>query len=135
MRFLNPFTEIPAPIPSRRMRSLVGILLLLALLPRESKAIWPFDTDSAEQSEASSTSEYPEIATFLSEAIQIDTVDPPGNEEALARMITQSLAVADIETEVIETCQAKWKVKPRIKMADIMYGARQLHGASNIVFR
>jgi len=38
------------------------------------------------------------------------------------------------ETEVIETCQAKWKVKPRIKMADIMYGARQLHGASNIVF-
>ena len=103
MRFLNPFTEIPAPIPSRRMRSLVGILLLLALLPRESKAIWPFDTDSAEQSEASSTSEYPEIATFLSEAIQIDTVDPPGNEEALARMITQSLAVADIETEVIET--------------------------------
>ena len=39
------------------------------------------------------------------------------------------------ETEVIEICQAKWKVKPRVKMADIMYGARELHGASNIIFR
>jgi len=38
------------------------------------------------------------------------------------------------ETEVIEICQAKWKVKPRVKMADIMYGARELHGASNIIF-
>ena len=39
------------------------------------------------------------------------------------------------ETEVIETCQAKWKVKPRIKMADIMYGSKELHGSSNIIFR
>jgi len=38
------------------------------------------------------------------------------------------------ETEVIETCQAKWKVKPRIKMADIMYGSKELHGSSNIIF-
>jgi len=38
------------------------------------------------------------------------------------------------ETMVIETCLAKWKVKPRIKMADIMYGSKELHGASNIIF-
>jgi lysosomal Pro-X carboxypeptidase len=32
-------------------------------------------------------------------------------------------------------CEAKWKVKPRPWMAEIMYGGKNLQAASNIVFR
>lgn len=39
------------------------------------------------------------------------------------------------ETAFIADCQARWKVTPRIKMADIMYGSKSLQGASNIIFR
>ncbi|MCH2185428.1 M20/M25/M40 family metallo-hydrolase [Myxococcota bacterium] len=103
MRFPNPITDVPPPIRSRPTGSLIGFLLALALVPVESQAIWPFDTDDTGQVEASSSVEYPEVATFLSEAIQIDTVDPPGNEEALARMIAGHLADAGIQTNVIDT--------------------------------
>ena len=39
------------------------------------------------------------------------------------------------ETEYNEACLAKWKVNPRTKMADIMYGAKNIRSASNIIFR
>ena len=32
-------------------------------------------------------------------------------------------------------CEAKWKVTPQPKMADITYGSKKLDAASNIVFR
>ena len=97
-----------SPDPASRSQSLrtfglkaplLGLLLLL--LPTDSQAVWPFD--SAPGSQTSGQTQYPEIATFLSEAIQIPTADPPGNEEALARMIAQRLSNAGIETELIET--------------------------------
>ena len=102
MRFPNPVTEIPTLISSRLARAWVG-LLLLTLLPVEGHAIWPFDADPTEPNGLSAPAEYPEISTFLSEAIQIDTVDPPGNEAALAQMIARYLADAGVESEVIET--------------------------------
>ena len=39
------------------------------------------------------------------------------------------------ETAIAKGCQDKWKVTPRPNMADIMYGAKKLEAASNIVFR
>ncbi len=32
-------------------------------------------------------------------------------------------------------CEARWKVTPQPKMADITYGSKKLDAASNIVFR
>merc|ERR1719412_3435611 len=37
-------------------------------------------------------------------------------------------------TEYNAACFAKWKVMPRGKMADVMYGAKNLKAASNIIF-
>lgn len=37
-------------------------------------------------------------------------------------------------TAYAEGCQKRWKVKPRSKMADIMYGGKKLDAASNIIF-
>lgn len=37
-------------------------------------------------------------------------------------------------TQVKANCEAKWKVSPNPKMADINYGSKKLDGASNIVF-
>ena len=39
------------------------------------------------------------------------------------------------KTAVAEECKKKWKVTPRFRMADIMYGSKKLEAASNIVFR
>ena len=39
------------------------------------------------------------------------------------------------KTTIVKGCQDKWKVTPRLNMADIMYGAKKLEAASNIVFR
>ena len=39
------------------------------------------------------------------------------------------------KTAVTEECKKKWKVTPRFRMADIMYGSKKLEAASNIVFR
>ena len=39
------------------------------------------------------------------------------------------------ETAFEEGCKKRWKVTPRVNMADIMYGGNKLQGASNIVFR
>jgi len=38
------------------------------------------------------------------------------------------------KTAVAEECKKKWKVTPRFRMADIMYGSKKLEAASNIVF-
>ena len=38
-------------------------------------------------------------------------------------------------TAYAEDCQKRWKVKPRPKMADVTYGSKNLHAASNIIFR
>ncbi|XP_059079280.1 lysosomal Pro-X carboxypeptidase-like [Tigriopus californicus] len=37
-------------------------------------------------------------------------------------------------TAFAETCKNKWKVTPRPQMANLMYGEKKLHGASNIIF-
>ena len=39
------------------------------------------------------------------------------------------------ETIFAASCKAIWKVDPRPKMADIMYGSKALFGSSNIIFR
>ena len=39
------------------------------------------------------------------------------------------------ETAIATGCKNKWKVTPRPNMADVMYGAKKLEAASNIVFR
>ena len=39
------------------------------------------------------------------------------------------------ETAYAANCKNKWKIDPRPKMADLMYGSKALFGASNIVFR
>ena len=38
-------------------------------------------------------------------------------------------------TAFAKECQSTWKIPPRPKMADLMYGGDKVQGASNIVFR
>jgi acetylornithine deacetylase/succinyl-diaminopimelate desuccinylase-like protein len=62
-----------------------------------SSAIWPFDALFPRPSLA-------ERATkLLSEAIQIQTVNPPGNEKALARKLAAELGRAGIENQIVST--------------------------------
>ena len=64
-----------------------------------SSAPWPFDKFFREPS-------LEERATrLLSEAIQTQTINPPGREEDLARLLALALDRAGIETELISTPQ------------------------------
>ena len=38
-------------------------------------------------------------------------------------------------TEYAMGCQKRWKVTPRPEMANLMYGEKDVYGASNIIFR
>ncbi|MFP6656265.1 MAG: M20/M25/M40 family metallo-hydrolase [Myxococcota bacterium] len=87
---------MPACTRSLKRSTILG-LLLAALFASEAAAIWPFDGWFRQPS-------LEERATaLLSEAIQIPTVNPPGNERALARKLAAELGRAGIKNKVIET--------------------------------
>ena len=86
---------------SSRISRLSGIvpvaLLLVCLSAMDASAIWPFDGFFRRPS-------LEERATaLLSEAIQTRTVNPPGNEKVLARILAAELGRAGIENKVVET--------------------------------
>ena len=86
----------------RRARNSVGIvglvgLVLAGLVASEAAAIWPFDQLFRRPS-------LEERATrLLSDAIQTRTVNPPGNEKALARKLAAELGRAGIKNKVVST--------------------------------
>ena len=63
----------------------------------EAQALWPFDRlfDRGPVGER--------IASLLSEAIQINTANPPGNERALARRYAAELRRSGIDARIFET--------------------------------
>ena len=79
-----------------RVLGLVG-LFIGGFITSEANAIWPFDglfrRSSLEE----------QATRLLSEAIQTRTVNPPGNEEALARKLAAELGRAGIENKVVLT--------------------------------
>ncbi len=90
---------------SRKIRppgTLIGViglagLVFASLVAGEAAAVWPFDGLFRQPS-------LEERATqLLSEAIQIRTVNPPGNEKVLARMLASQLSRAGIENKLIST--------------------------------
>lgn len=82
--------------------ALASILTFTALLAEPSAAApWPFDNFFREPSLEERASQ------LLSEAIQTQTVNPPGREEDLARLLAETLERAGIETEVISTPQSE----------------------------
>lgn len=77
--------------------TLVALVGLAGLIAPEASAIWPFDGLSEKPS-------LEERATrLLSQAIQIRTVNPPGNEKALARTLAAELGRAGIKNKLITT--------------------------------
>jgi acetylornithine deacetylase/succinyl-diaminopimelate desuccinylase-like protein len=76
---------------------LVVLLSLSAGVANEAQAIWPFDRLLSRPPLAE------RAVALLAEAIRIPTVNPPGNEGALARRLAQVLDRAGIEHGVIET--------------------------------
>lgn len=75
----------------------VVLIVLLSALGGTARAIWPFDQ----------LFERPPLmgraAELLAEAIRTPTVNPPGNERALARRLAETLTRAGIENRVIPT--------------------------------
>jgi acetylornithine deacetylase/succinyl-diaminopimelate desuccinylase-like protein len=72
-------------------------LSLASLVTSEARAIWPFDGVFRRPS-------LDERATrLLSDAIQTRTVNPPGNEKALARKLAAELGRAGIKNKVVST--------------------------------
>ena len=87
---------------SRLRPSRVGFVLLAFFLwSGPSWAIWPFD--SIDPNDPVAPPGTPEIATFLAETIRIRTIDPPGEEQAVAELVASRLSTAGIETALIDT--------------------------------
>ncbi len=74
--------------------------LLLWSFP--SEAIWPFGSDEKKVPvEGAPPGDSP--ASLLSRAVQIPTVNPPGDERPLAQLFVDEFARAGIETRLVET--------------------------------
>ena len=81
---------------SRGAHSLqAGLLLGLILLGEPAWAIWPFTDPEPQDSVGNRT------AALLSGMIQIPTVNPPGNEAALARWLVARLRAEGLEARII----------------------------------
>jgi acetylornithine deacetylase/succinyl-diaminopimelate desuccinylase-like protein len=92
--------------PQRTARGFATFLLLTALgigATGEAHALWPFDLLFHRGSVSN------RAADLLSEAIRIPTVNPPGNEEALALLYAKTLRRAGIEARIIKTPGAEGK--------------------------
>lgn len=92
----NPRRLARAHGASRRAVAVAGLALGM-LAATDATALWPFDALAPEPP-------LEERATaLLSEAIRIRTVNPPGNEAALARVLAARLGRAGIESQLVET--------------------------------
>ncbi len=80
-----------------RRRIGAGGVLVLALAAGAAHAIWPFDRDRGDRDLAQTA------ASLLSEAIQLRTVNPPGDEARLARRLAEVLTDNGIESRLIPT--------------------------------
>jgi acetylornithine deacetylase/succinyl-diaminopimelate desuccinylase-like protein len=56
-----------------------------------------------------------EITRFLSDLIRINTTNPPGNETAAAKFISQYLAKDGLESEIIESALGRGSIITRLK--------------------
>lgn len=85
----------------RRYFTLLTICLSLAPVsaPGTARAAWPF----GERAPAPDEDPGEAAARILSKAIRIPTVNPPGNEKPLARMLVGILEDAGVEARVIDT--------------------------------
>lgn len=83
--------------PTPLLVAIAGLALAVLASASPAQALWPFDRfgDPAPLEERATE--------LLAEAIRIRTVNPPGNEAALARHLAEQLDRAGIEHEVIET--------------------------------
>ncbi len=86
------------PRPALLALALPAAFLLLTV-PFSAQAIWPFGGSAPDPSEDTGEA----AARILSRAIQIRTVNPPGDEAPLARFLVDILKDADVEARVIET--------------------------------
>ncbi len=90
----TPFSTLfPALFPA--------LLFILLWAAPSAAAPWPFDSLFREPSLEERASQ------LLSEAIQTQTINPPGREEDLARLLATALDRAGIETELISTPQSE----------------------------
>lgn len=88
-------------IPASRLRHLFAASLALGAitLAAPALAIWPFERRTSDASEDQQS----EAAALLSRAIQIETVNPPGNEKPLAELLVTTASRAGLETRLVET--------------------------------
>ena len=82
---------------SRPPRTAVVAMIFACFFALDAAAIWPFDALFQRASLED------RATALLSEAIQTRTVNPPGNEKALARKLAAELGRAGIKNKVIET--------------------------------
>lgn len=76
---------------------MLGSIFFLLLGTGRGSAVWPVDQLFAE------TPVEERAASLLQEAIRIPTVNPPGNEAALARLLAAELGRAGLESGIVAT--------------------------------
>ncbi|NNL66002.1 MAG: M20/M25/M40 family metallo-hydrolase [Myxococcales bacterium] len=85
-------------------RLCAALLMAAACLlpPAQAAAVWPFGGGAPDPDEDPGRA----AARILSRAIRIRTVNPPGDEKPLARMLMDVLEDADVEARLIDTPSA-----------------------------
>lgn len=82
------------------MRAITGgLACLLLLAPSPAQAVWPFGAGAPGPDEDPGQA----AGRILSQAIRLRTVNPPGDEEPLARFLVDLLKDADVDARVVET--------------------------------
>ena len=92
-------------VTNRNGTRLCAALFLVAacvLLPARAGAVWPFGGGAPAPGDDPGRA----AARILSRAIRIPTVNPPGDEKPLARMLVDILKDADVDARLIETPSA-----------------------------
>jgi acetylornithine deacetylase/succinyl-diaminopimelate desuccinylase-like protein len=87
--------------PRRQVALAASMAVAILLESASARAIWPFTREPTRPDPA--TDLRGAAASLLSEAIRIPTVNPPGNEAPLARLLVDLLRDHGVEARLIET--------------------------------
>lgn len=94
---------LPIPLRFRQVLAIGLALAGLAAGPRSAQAIWPFGGEPLPDPVANPGAA---AAQLLTQAIRLDTTNPPGDEEPLAALYVKTLKSHGVEAKLVRTPSA-----------------------------